>query len=62
MAASPPPSGPAPKPAPIPAHSPTAVPDHAFEESVAGEEDPGASLDNHANGVPPPKGRDTGHP
>ncbi len=34
---------------------PAAVPDHAFEESVAGEEDPGASLDNNANGVPPPK-------
>lgn len=34
---------------------PAAVPDHAFDESVAGEEDPGASLDNNANGVPPPK-------
>lgn len=34
---------------------PAAVPDHAFEASIAGEEDPGASLDNNANGVPPPK-------
>ncbi|MBB3193313.1 hypothetical protein [Roseateles terrae] len=34
---------------------PAPVPDHAFDESVAGEEDPGASLDNNANGVPPPK-------
>ncbi|ALV07170.1 hypothetical protein [Roseateles depolymerans] len=34
---------------------PAAVPDHAFEESIAGEEDPGASLDNNANGVPPPQ-------
>lgn len=34
---------------------PAAVPDHAFEASIAGEEDPGASLDNNANGVPPPQ-------
>ncbi len=49
------PSTTAPPPAepPPPKLRPTPVPDHAFEESVAGEEDPGAGMDNEQNRVPP---------
>ncbi|SEL65869.1 PAS domain S-box-containing protein/diguanylate cyclase (GGDEF) domain-containing protein [Roseateles sp. YR242] len=39
------------------AGTPAPVPDHAFEESVAGEEDPGASLDEDASKIPPPRNR-----
>ncbi|UXH80580.1 sensor domain-containing diguanylate cyclase [Roseateles amylovorans] len=47
-------AGPAPAaPSPAPSVRPTPVPEHAFEESVAGEEDPGAGMDNDENRVPP---------
>lgn len=59
------PSGPAPepgtegaRPAPPRPHDPgpPAVPDHSFDESVAGEEDPGATLDGEdSSRVPPSK-------
>lgn len=49
--ASPPPAA---APDPSPDAVPAPVPDHAFEESVAGEEDPGAGIDNEDNRVPPP--------
>ncbi|WP_423600408.1 diguanylate cyclase domain-containing protein [Roseateles sp. MS654] len=54
------PSGPAPAPgtegAARPADpGPPAVPDHSFEESVAGEEDPGATLDGEDSSRVPPR-------
>ena len=63
------PSGPAPEPgtegsreaapaAPRPQDpGPPAVPDHAFDESVAGEEDPGATLDGEDSSRVPPARR-----
>jgi len=34
---------------------PPAVPDHSFDESVAGEEDPGATLDGEDSSRVPPR-------